>query len=241
LSDELEVQQTAQGYAHEQLVAALLEVLTRSTNEQEFTQNWVRIAANIDLLFDTPESIDQLKQTLLQLAVQGKLVPQDPNDEPVSVLLKRIHAEKAKLIAEGKSKKDKPLPQISDDEKSFDLPNGWEWVRLNEIINPLKSISYGVLVPGPDVVSGVPFVRLGDLSITDPPVLPEKSISPQVGAKYVRTRLDGGEILMGVVGSIGKLGIAPSSWKGAKYILVIKCTCTLNVFFGTNRTFKDKF
>lgn len=62
----------------------------------------------------------------------GKLVPQDANDEPASELLKRIQAEKAKLIAEGKIKKDKPLPPITEDEKPFELPNGWEWVKPEE-------------------------------------------------------------------------------------------------------------
>jgi type I restriction enzyme S subunit len=64
-------------------------------------------------VFTTEASIDSLKQTLLQLAVMGKLVPQNHNDEPASELLKRIQAEKAKLIAEGKIKKDKPLVQIT--------------------------------------------------------------------------------------------------------------------------------
>ncbi|KXS31342.1 MAG: hypothetical protein AWT59_2544 [Candidatus Gallionella acididurans] len=65
----------------------------------------------------------------------GKLVPQDPNDEPASALLKRIQAEKGRLIAEGKIKKDKPLPPITDEEKPFELPQGWEWVRLQSVID----------------------------------------------------------------------------------------------------------
>ena len=64
----------------------------------------------------------------------------DANDEPASELLKRIQAEKAKLIAEGKIKKDKPLPPITEDEKPFELPNGWEWARM---INCAKQITDG--------------------------------------------------------------------------------------------------
>ena len=64
----------------------------------------------------------------------GKLVPQNPNDEPASELLKRIQAEKTKLIADGKIKKDKPLAPISDEEKPFDLPQGWEWARLGALV-----------------------------------------------------------------------------------------------------------
>lgn len=76
---------------------------------------------------------DQLKKSILQQAVQGKLVPQDPSDEPASVLLKKIAAEKQKLIKEGKIKKQKKLPAITEDEIPFEIPKGWEWVRLNTI------------------------------------------------------------------------------------------------------------
>jgi type I restriction enzyme S subunit len=131
------------------------------------------------------------------------------------VLLKQIRSEKDRLIAAGQIKRDKPLPPITDDEKPFELPSGWTWVRFDELTHPLKPIAYGVLVPGPEMEGGVPFVRIADLSLTDPPAKPEKSISPDVDTQFQRTRLEGGEILMGVVGSIGKLGVAPPTWAGA--------------------------
>ncbi|HIA0701077.1 TPA: restriction endonuclease subunit S [Salmonella enterica subsp. enterica] len=74
--------------------------------------------------------IKKLRGLILELAVRGKLVPQDPNDEPASELLKRIAAEKAELVKQGKIKKPKPLPEISEEEKPFELPEGWEWTRL---------------------------------------------------------------------------------------------------------------
>ena len=73
-----------------------------------------------------------LKNSILQLAVQGKLVPQDPSDEPASELLKRINTAKVKLVKEGKIKKEKPLPLISDEEKLFDIPDSWMWFRLGD-------------------------------------------------------------------------------------------------------------
>ena len=73
-----------------------------------------------------------LKNSILQLAVQGKLVPQDPSDEPASELLKRINTAKVKLVKEGKIKKEKPLPLISDEEKPFDIPDSWMWFRLGD-------------------------------------------------------------------------------------------------------------
>ena len=77
---------------------------------------------------------EQLKKSILQWAIQGRLVPQDPTDEPASELLKRIKAEKSALIKSGKLKKEKPLPPISEDEIPFDIPDSWQWVRLGSII-----------------------------------------------------------------------------------------------------------
>jgi len=77
--------------------------------------------------------IQGLKNKILQLAIQGKLVAQDPNDEPASVLLERIKEEREMLIKEGKIKKQKPLPEITEEEKPFEIPDNWEWVRLGEI------------------------------------------------------------------------------------------------------------
>lgn len=77
--------------------------------------------------------IKKLRELILELAVRGKLVPQDPNDEPASELLKRIAAEKAELVKQGKIKKQKPLAKINEDEKPFQLPKGWEWVTLATI------------------------------------------------------------------------------------------------------------
>jgi type I restriction enzyme S subunit len=77
--------------------------------------------------------IKQLRQAILQEAIQGKLVPQNPNDERASVLLERIKAEKAELIKAKKIKKEKPLPSISEDEIPFELPESWVWCRLVDI------------------------------------------------------------------------------------------------------------
>lgn len=76
-------------------------------------------------IFDRPEKVKRLRETILDLAVRGKLVKQDPNDEPASVLLERIKEEKERLVKEGKIKREKPLPEIREAEKSFDLPKSW--------------------------------------------------------------------------------------------------------------------
>ncbi len=132
LCDQLEQQTESSLLAHQTLVETLLNTLLNA-DQNSFDPAWERIAQHFDVLFTTEHSIDQLKQTILQLAVMGKLVPQDPSDEPASVLLEKIAAEKEQLIKDGKIKKQKALPEISEDEKPFELPKGWEWCRLDEL------------------------------------------------------------------------------------------------------------
>ncbi|MDO8622908.1 MAG: restriction endonuclease subunit S [archaeon] len=88
---------------------------------------------SVSLNKDNKNYINKLRQQILQEAVQGKLISQDPKDEPASELLKKIKAEKDKLIRDGKIKKQKPLDSISEDEIPYELPKGWEWVRLGDI------------------------------------------------------------------------------------------------------------
>ncbi|HZK02126.1 MAG TPA: restriction endonuclease subunit S, partial [Anaerovoracaceae bacterium] len=98
----------------------------------------------------------ELRQSILQAAVQGKLVPQDSYDEPASVLLERISAEKSKLVKEGKIKKEKPLPPIAENEVPYDLPEGWVWCRLGD----LSSVQSSKRVFTSEFVNkGIPFFR----------------------------------------------------------------------------------
>ena len=106
-----------------------------------------------------------LRNKILDLAMRGKLVPQDPNDEPASVLLEKIKAEKAELVKEKKIKKSKPLPEITDDEKPFDIPDNWEWVRLGDVLTILRGGSprpiKKYLTNDPD---GINWIKIGDSS-----------------------------------------------------------------------------
>ncbi len=135
LCDALETRGKLEAEQHARLTATLFDALAASESAHQLQENWARLASNFDLVLDRPAAVDALEQTLLQLAVRGLLVEQNPNDQPASELLKQIRAEKDRLIAEGKIKKDKPLPAINDDEKPFDLPLGWEWVRFGSVIN----------------------------------------------------------------------------------------------------------
>lgn len=142
LCDRLEAQQTDSESAHAQLVQSLLDSLTQASDATDFATNWQRLAEHFHMLFTTEPSIDALKQTLLQLAVMGRLVQQNPNDEPATELLKRIAMEKTRLVAESKLKKQKALTQIGEDEIAFKLPQGWQWVRKAEVFNFLNGYAF---------------------------------------------------------------------------------------------------
>ena len=160
LCDALEAKGQLEATQHAQLLSTLLGTLTASATPDELANNWQRVAQHFDLLLDRPQAIDALEQTLLQLAVRGLLVPQDPADEPASVLLQKIRAEKDRLIAAGQIKKDKPLPPITDEEKPFELPLGWEWVRVGQIS---IRVQYGVTASADHTQSEPKFVRITDI------------------------------------------------------------------------------
>src|SRR4029077_5773340 len=101
LCGQLEKQQSQSVDAHRTLIETLLGTLTHVASHHQLVDAWTRIASNFDIVFTTEHSIDQLKQAILQLAVMGQLVLQDPGDEPASVLLKRMVEKKARLSTEG--------------------------------------------------------------------------------------------------------------------------------------------
>ena len=104
---------------------------------------------------------ENMKKSILQQAIQGKLVEQRPEEGTAQELYAQIQAEKRRLIKEGKLKKEKPLPEITEEEKPFEIPEGWMWVRLGEIC---KSISDGDHQPPPQVPEGVPFLVISNVS-----------------------------------------------------------------------------
>jgi len=160
LCDRLEAQQADAESTHAQLAQALLGSLTQATDAEDFAASWQRLAEHFHTLFTTEPTIDALKQTLLQLAVMGKLVPQDPGDEPASELLKRITEEKARLVAEGKLKKQKPLAEITEAELPFGIPNNWAWSRIGELA---LNTEYGLSEKTSDLQDGVPVLKMGDI------------------------------------------------------------------------------
>lgn len=203
LCDQLEQQTLTSIDAHVTLVETLLETLTNSADAAELEQNWARISEHFDTLFTTEQSIDALKQTILQLAVMGKLVRQDPTDEPASVLLEKIAAEKAQLIKDKKIKKEKPLPPISDYEKPFELPQGWEWCRLGVVAILKGGFAYksdAFLVQGGHQVIRMGNIRPNNLRIDENPVF----IPDELAENTADYEISVGDILLTMTGTKGK-------------------------------------
>ncbi|MCB1943181.1 MAG: restriction endonuclease subunit S, partial [Candidatus Accumulibacter sp.] len=168
----------------------------------------VRLLEQLDLIADAPNGIQKLRGLILELAVRGKLVPQDPNDEPASELLKRIAKERVRLEAEGLCKKSKPGLPVGEGERPFALPDRWRWVRFADVT------SYIQRGKGPDyadqsnhVVVSQKCVRWSGLDLT-----PARCITPESFAKYDSVRLlRQGDILWNSTGTgtIGRAVVLP--------------------------------
>ena len=163
------------------------------------------LLSNLDLLATAPGGVARLRELILTLAVQGKLLPQDPADEPASELLKKIRAEKDRLIAEGKIRRDKPLAGIEDEEKPFELPVGWEWVRLNALLQKIGAGS--TPLGGREVYtpSGVKFLRSQNVYDDGLRLQSVAFIKPATHAKMAGTVVLPNDLLFNITGaSIGR-------------------------------------
>ncbi len=159
---------------------------------------------------------DKLRKSILQQAIQGKLTERDPTDEPASELLKRIRAEKERLIKEGKIKKEKPLPPITEEEIPFEIPERWEWVRLSDVCN----ISDGTHQTPHYVEHGVPFISAQNVKPYR--FIPEihRDVSEQDYLEYNKIVAPAmGDILMTRVGAgIGEAAIIDQDFAFSIYV-----------------------
>jgi type I restriction enzyme S subunit len=131
--DELEKQRTAQRGARLTVHAAAIKQLLNIAEPDQHQRAQAFLAEHFGELYTVKENVVELRKAILQLAVMGKLVPQDPNDQPASELLQEIEAEKQRLVKQGKIKKPKFLPLVTEEEKPYALPRGWEWARLGSL------------------------------------------------------------------------------------------------------------
>ncbi|HAT1553058.1 TPA: restriction endonuclease subunit S [Aeromonas hydrophila] len=214
LCDQLELRSESQLAAHQTLVETLLATLTDSSDADELAQNWARLSTHFDTLFTTEASIDALRYTILQLAVMGKLVPQDPSDEPASALLERIASEKARLVKNKTIKQEKSLPEISEEEKLYRVPSSWCFCRLGEICYGITSGS----TPPKDKFlesGGVPYLKVYNIrdQKIDFDYQPQFVVKDYNESKLKRSMLYPGDVVMNIVGPpLGKVAIIPNTY-----------------------------
>jgi len=157
----------------------------------------------------------ELKNSILQYAVQGKLVPQDPTDEPASVLLERIKSEKAQLIKDKKIKAEKPLAPITEEEIPFEIPENWVWCRLGEIsgIKGGKRVRNGyklLKTPTEHIYIRVTDMKNGSVSNNDIHYIDEKMF--EAIKQYTISKND---LYITIAGTIGEVGEVPEMFDGA--------------------------
>ncbi|HIF9369419.1 TPA: restriction endonuclease subunit S [Photobacterium damselae] len=200
LCDHLEQQTEASIEAHQLLVSTLLNTLTNSADADELMENWARISDHFDTLFTTEESIDQLKQTILQLAVMGKLVPQDPNDEPASVLLERIALHQQLRI---KNKEiQKPKKVVIDDTLDLETPSGWHQVLLNDLVfvTKLAGFEYTKYINLEDA-GDVAVIRAQNVRPFSPDLENLKYIDKETSLNLPRSAIDRPALLVTFIGA----------------------------------------
>ena len=151
---------------------------------------------------------EDMKKSLLQYAIQGKLVEQRPEEGTAEELFAQIQEEKQRLIAEKKIKKEKPLPEITEDEKPFDIPESWKWVRFSDLMNAMSTGPFGSMLHKSDYVSkGIPLVN--PANIVNGKIIPlEKMMVSEDTAKRLETyTLCSGMIVIGRRGEMGRCAV----------------------------------
>ncbi|OPH82903.1 restriction endonuclease subunit S [Nitrobacter vulgaris] len=216
LCDRLEAARANREGVRDRLVAASLVRLNAPDPETFHADARFALDA-LPALTTRPDQIKALRQTILNLAVRGKLLTQDENDEPASELLKRIAKEKARLVKAGEIRKEKARPPISDDDKSFDPPNSWSWVRLGDLSQLVTSGSRDWAQHY--ATEGAIFVRMGNLSKDHYRLRLDhiQRVKAPSDGEGTRTRLQPGDILISITGDVGMLGLIPEGF-GEAYI-----------------------
>lgn len=158
---------------------------------------------------------EDMKKSILQMAMQGKLVEQRPEEGTADELYEQIVAEKAKLIKDGKIKKEKLLPEITEDEIPFEIPSSWRWVRLGTIVSVYggKRIPAGTRLSEND--TGHKYIRVADMKDETVSLDDIKYITDEIYEKIKQYFITSDDIYITVAGTIGRVGVVPRELNNA--------------------------
>jgi type I restriction enzyme S subunit len=210
--DELETRQKERNERHSILVSSSFHALATSTRPPDFILH----PSSFNLLLDTPESVAELRKTILQLAVQGRLVKQDAKEEPVPVLLMAVDRERDRLRQTGTIRKDAPLRPIQQDKVPFPIPREWKFVRLGCLMSRIGSGSTPRGGRSTYVSVGVPFLRSQNVWNDGLRLDDVAYITPETHQQMEGTHVVPGDILLNITGaSLGRCAVAPPELKEA--------------------------
>ena len=218
LCDRLEVARIEREAMRDRLSASSLAGLDAPDPDPMVFRNHAAFALeHLTPLTTRRDQIKALRQTILNLAVRGKLMAQDPNDEPASELLERITKEKARLVKVRGIGREKPLPPISDDQTELEIPNSWSWCRLGSLSKFVTSGSRDWAKYYSQ--EGAVFVRMGNLSKAHYRLRLDQIQRVQLPSDQegIRTRLETGDLLISITGDVGMLGLITENF-GEAYI-----------------------
>ncbi|VWB81466.1 hypothetical protein BLA23254_03840 [Burkholderia lata] len=216
LCDELEVQGKLELEQHARLVSTLFDALTASESPQALAENWSRVAAHFDLLLDRPQAVDALEQLILELAVRGLLVPQDSSDEPAGKVLDRITTYKRDQTASGRGSGRSVRAGILDRAELNELPNGWVWTQLSDLLTKLGSGSTPLGGKEVYVDSGIKFLRSQNIWNDGLRLEGVAHITAATHANMSGTQVLPGDLLFNITGaSIGRCAVVPADFDEA--------------------------
>ena len=193
------------------------------------------LIAAFTTLADAPDGTKRLRELVLQLAVRGKLVAQDASDEPASVLLTRIAAEKARLVAEKKIRKPKALPPIEAAEVPFEVPEGWALIRFGDAFNVIMTGPFGTALKKSEYVpDGTPVINPQNLKDRRIIPTPSTSIGPDTLQRLSTFKVELNDVVVARRGEMGRcavVGPAESGWLCGTGSLVLRPACGIYPLF----------
>lgn len=185
-------------------------IVVRITELMEFVNDYEKRQVELEKM--ETEFPEKLKRSILEYAIEGKIVPQKDTEEPANILLEKIFLEKENLIINGTIKKVKTFPNVTEGDKPFDIPNSWEWVRLDTLT--VENISYGIIKLGDEDAEGVPVLRCSDVKYGEIVQNNIRKVRKSLSEQYERTILNGGELLVNIRGTLGGCAVVPNNMKG---------------------------
>jgi type I restriction enzyme S subunit len=210
LCDRLETTRAKWEATRDQLTAASLARLNEP--DPDTFRDDARFALDaLPALAARADQVKQLRQTILNLAVRGKLVEQDVADEPASELVRRMPNSAGRKAKQN----DRERPEEEEADKPFVCPSGWTWTTVQHTLDGDREISYGVIKLGDEPKSGgVPTLRCSDVRPGFIDLSGVRRVQENIEAEYARTRLSGGEVVINIRGTLGGVALVPNALAG---------------------------